>query len=82
MLDAGEPRELSQIAVTTDTPGFTAEIRAGDSPDGPFDTVVGAVPRRWRRRTTWDLDGAEARYYVVWITDLDRAAHVNEVVAN
>ena len=32
--------------------------------------------------TTWDLDGAEAQYYVVWITELDRAAHVNEVVAN
>ena len=81
VLDAGEPRELSQIAVTTDTPGFTAEIRAGNSPDGPFDTVVGPS-RTVNESTTWDLDGAESQYYVVWITDLDRAAHVNEVVAN
>ena len=33
---SGTPK---QIAVTTDTPGFTAEIRAGDSPQGPFETV-------------------------------------------
>ena len=81
VLDAGEPRELSQIAITTDTPGFTAEIRAGNSPDGPFDTAIGQS-RTVAESTTWDLDGAEAQYYVVWITDLDRTAHVNEVVAN
>ena len=80
VLDAGEPRALSQIAVTTDTPGFTAEIRAGDSPQGPFDTVVGSS-RTAADSTTWDLDGAKSRYYVVWITQLDRVAHVNEAVA-
>ena len=81
MLDAGEPRELSQIAVTTDTPGFTAEIRAGDSPQGPFDTVVGPS-RTVEESTIWDLDGADARYYAVWITRLDRVAHINEAVAS
>jgi serine/threonine-protein kinase len=81
VLDAGEPRELSQIAITTDTPGFTAEIRAGGSAEGPFDTVVGPS-RTVAESTTWDLDGAEARYYVVWITQLDRVAHVNEAEAN
>ena len=81
VLDAGEQRELSQIAVTTDTPGFTAEIRAGASPQGPFDTVVGPS-RTVVASTTWDLEGAETRYYAVWITRLDRVAHVNEAVAN
>ena len=80
-LDAGAARELSQIAVTTDTPGFTAEIRAGDSPEGPFDTVVGPS-RTVNDSTTWDLDGAKSRYYVVWITRLDRVAHINEAVAS
>ncbi len=80
VLDAGEPRDLSQIAVTTDTPGFTAEIRAGDSREGPFDTVVGPS-RTVGESTTWDLEGAEARYFAVWITQLDRVAHVNEVKA-
>ena len=55
VLDAGEPSELSQIAVTTDTPGFRAEIRAGSSPQGPFDTVVGPS-RTVGESTTWDLD--------------------------
>jgi serine/threonine-protein kinase len=80
VLDAGEPRELSQIAVTTDTPGFTAEIRAGDSPEGPFDTVLGPS-RTVGESTIWDLDGSEAQYFAVWITQLDLVAHVNEVKA-
>jgi hypothetical protein len=33
--------------------------------------------------TVWDLDAADARYYVVWITDLGEHAqvHVNEAEA-
>jgi hypothetical protein len=81
VLDAGEARDLSQVAVTTDTPGFTAEIRAGDSPEGPFDTVVGPS-RTVADSTTWDLDGAKSRYYAIWITQLDRVAHVNEAAAS
>jgi len=81
VLDAREPRQLSQLAVTTDTPGFTAEIRAGGSPQGPFDTVVGPS-RTVRASTTWNLNGAEGRYYAIWITQLDRVAHVNEAIAN
>ena len=34
----GTPQTLT---LTTDTPGFNAEIRGGSSPDGPFDTDVG-----------------------------------------
>jgi serine/threonine-protein kinase len=81
VLDAGSVRELSQIAVTTDTPGFTAEIRAGSSPQGPFDAVVGSS-RTVNDSTTWDLDGAKSRYYVIWITQLDRVAHINEARAS
>jgi hypothetical protein len=35
------------------------------------------------RRTTFDVDtrGETYRYYLVWITDLDTRAHVNEVRA-
>ena len=80
VVDAGEARELSQLAVTTDTPGFTAEIRSGNSAEGPFETVVGPS-KRVEASTVWNLEGAEARYYLVWITELDRVAHVNEVEA-
>jgi len=67
--------------LTTDTPGFNAEIRAGSSPDGPFDTVV-AGDARTAPTTTWELHGTDAPYLAVWITDLDRVAHVNEVTAS
>ena len=80
VLDAGAPKKVDKLAVTTDTPGFTAEIRAGDSPDGPFETVGGE--QTVAASTTWELDGADARYYVVWITELDGSAHVNEVKAS
>ena len=81
VVDAGDARSLSQIAVTTDTPGFTAEIKAGDSAEGPFETV--AAGKAVGATTTWDLDGSEARFYVVWITDLGDEAqvHINEVKA-
>lgn len=81
ILDAGQRRELSQLAISTDTPGFTAEIRAGDSRDGPFDRVVGGS-KEVRARTVWKLSDAEARYLVVWITELDGVAHVNEAKAS
>ncbi len=80
VLDAGTARALSSLRVTTDTPGFEAEIRSGTSRTGPFETVVGAS-RTVGARSTWELDGDDARFYVVWITGLDGNAHVNEVEA-
>ena len=70
--------DAAKLAVTTDTPGFTAEIRAGSSASGPFDRVV-AAGKTVNASTTFDLEGDSARFYVVWITDLDGRAHVNEV---
>ena len=74
----GAPQRLT---LTTDTPGFNAEIRAGNSPDGPFDTVV-AGDARTAATTTWELGDTDAPYFVLWITDLDGVAHVNEVTAS
>jgi putative peptidoglycan lipid II flippase len=81
VVDAGAARELSQLSLTTDTPGFTAEVRAGDSAEGPFETVVGAG-KTVGQTTAWELDGSEHRYYTIWITALDGRAHVNEVEAS
>ena len=80
VLDAGEPTALEQIAVTSDTPGFSAEIQAGESPTGPFETV--SESKVVNGQATWQLDGTEAQYYVVWITELIGSAHVNEVTAS
>jgi eukaryotic-like serine/threonine-protein kinase len=70
--------EVSSVTVRTDTPGFTAEIRAGDSPTS-FDATVGES-RTIDASTTFEVD-TDARYLVLWITDLDSVAHVNEVTA-
>ncbi|HEY6584717.1 MAG TPA: protein kinase [Gaiellaceae bacterium] len=80
VLDAGQEAAPSRITVTTDTPGYQAEIRAGDSPSGPFDAV--SDNQTVNETTTFQLNDAKARYFVVWITDLDGSAHVNEVKAS
>jgi hypothetical protein len=81
VLDAGSPTEVSRLVVQTDTPGFTAEIQAGAAPSGPFTTVGGS--RTVAGTTTFPLEDANARYYLVWITDLgtNSVAHVNEIRA-
>ena len=79
------PREvaLSRLTIRAD-PGFTARVKAGRSPGGPFENVsgekdvVGEV-------TTFAVDTKDQayRYYVVWLT-LPREggqAHIYEVTA-
>ncbi len=81
VLDAGAPKQVSTLTVTTDTPGYTAVIEAGNSAGGPFSKV--SDPRTVGATTPFALRGGSARYYVIWITDLgaDDAVHVNEVRA-
>ncbi len=80
VLDAGGPRELASVTVTTDTPGFRAEIQAGESDGGPFRRD--APSRQGGQTTTFPIRGeAELQYYVVWITDLDGRARITEVTA-
>jgi hypothetical protein len=81
VLDAGAKRQVKRLTVHTDTPGFTAEIRAGASPTGPWTTVAPGKPVG--ATTAFALNNADARYYMVWITDLGgmSVAHVNEVRA-
>jgi serine/threonine-protein kinase len=79
VLDAGRDVDLATITVRTNTPGFTAEIKAGDSNSDFPDTV--ADGRTVENGTTFDIGGGKARYYLLWITRLDSLAHVNEVTA-
>ncbi len=69
------------IKVTTDTDGFTAVIRAGDSQSGPFHDVS---PKATVNGTTSFPIRGSGKYFVVWITDLggNDAVHVNEVHAS
>jgi hypothetical protein len=82
VLDAGSKVTLSKLGIATDTPGFKAVIRAGDSPDGDFRTV--SAEKTVESNTFFTLRNATARYFVVWITSLGpgyRYAHVNAISA-
>jgi serine/threonine-protein kinase len=85
VLDAGKPVQLHRVSFTTSTPGLTAEILAADSPDGPFDAVVGASQTVSGGRADFTIANGQHRYYVIWITRLGdsfRNAHIDEVTAN
>jgi eukaryotic-like serine/threonine-protein kinase len=69
VLDAGEPVELAEIVVASSTPGFTAEIHAGDSLEGPFDRVVSSSQAAGET-TAFPIEGEAARFYLLWITEL------------
>jgi serine/threonine-protein kinase len=81
VLDAGNRVELGGIVVTSEAPGFTAVIQAGNRSEGPFENV--SEEQVVEERTTFDLDTAERpfRFYVLWITALEDRALVNEVQA-
>jgi tRNA A-37 threonylcarbamoyl transferase component Bud32 len=79
VLDAGEPIELARLVLVTDAPGFTFLLRAGESPEGPFEDVSEEVEAEERTELDVDTDGRALRYYLVWITEPNTRAHVNEV---
>jgi serine/threonine protein kinase len=77
VLDARAEVDPRAITVVSETPGFQAEIRAGTGPQGPFEPV--SQSQTVADETRFELNGAKARYFVVWITDLDGRARINEV---
>jgi eukaryotic-like serine/threonine-protein kinase len=84
VLDAGTRVSARRITVDTLTPGFTAEIQAGNERSGgDFHPV--ASPQTVKGEATFELDlHAPKRYYVVWITKLPPGAdavEINEVRA-
>jgi len=80
ILDAGKGVSIEHLQIVSDEPGFTAEILAGNQPTGGF--VPFSEEQEIGRRTTLELAGGRSyRYYVIWITDPNRRAHVNEVRA-
>ena len=79
VVDAGKAVKLSRLTVHTPTPGFVAVVRAGASPTGPF--ADDSASQQVGPTTTFALRGANARYYVVWITRLPPGgkAEISEV---
>jgi serine/threonine-protein kinase len=81
VLSAPRNVALKQMTVTTDTPGYTAQIRIGNSPTGPF--TQDSSPKTINGSADFPLKGTTGKYYEVWITDLgpNSSVHVNEVKA-
>ena len=79
IVEAGRRREVSEITIITDTPGFTALIGGANSQTGEFRELT--EERTVEEETTFELNAAPYRYYLVWITSLDEVAHVNELRA-
>jgi serine/threonine-protein kinase len=81
VVDARRSVALKRLAVQTPTPGFTAQVLAGDSSGGGFQPDSSA--QSVGGNTTFTLNGATARYYVVWITRLPPGgkAEISEVTA-
>jgi tRNA A-37 threonylcarbamoyl transferase component Bud32 len=80
VLNAAGGSSAKELVVTSETPGFTAVIKEGTSPERA--TAV-SEPEQVGSRTTFHLRGGSGDVYVLWITELapDRVAKVNEVTA-
>ena len=82
VLDAGKDVELHQIGIATQTPGFTAVIKGGDSQTSFTKNL--SVPTTVLDGTRIRLTGGPYRYYEIWITRLGSGyqnAWINEVRA-
>ena len=81
VVDAGHAVKLGTLTVSTPTPGFTAQVKAGPSRQGPF--ADDSAPQTVGATTTFHLTGATARYYVIWITRLPAGgkAEISEVTS-
>jgi serine/threonine-protein kinase len=81
VVDAGAAVKPDSLTIQSSTPGFTADVKAGASSNGPFDTVSSSMDVG--SRTTFRLSvDPPRRYYLIWITKLPedaRRAAVNEV---
>jgi hypothetical protein len=79
VLDAGRPVKASRVVLTTETPGYAAQVQIGNSATGPFSPVSGA--KRTTSHTTFALKPRRGRYVMIWITSMPTGgeAAVNEV---
>ena len=81
ILAAPGPVKAKTLTVVSTTPGYTAVIKAGQSQTGPF--TDDSASETGGARTTFHLDGTEAPYYLIWLTNRgdNGAVRINEVTA-
>jgi serine/threonine-protein kinase len=81
VLDAGSAVALSKVTVHTLTPGFSAQIEVGNTPDS---FVVDSSSQTVESSATFTLNGKSGRYWMVWLSRLGpaRTAQITEVTAS
>lgn len=79
VVDAGRRVKASRVVVTSETPGYAAQVWVGNSPTGPFAAV--SASKTTVRRTAFVLRPRSGRYVMLWITSMPPAgaAAVNEI---
>jgi tRNA A-37 threonylcarbamoyl transferase component Bud32 len=85
VLDAGSAMRLRELGIATATPGFQAEIEAGDSAAGPFNDAVSPDETVTSQKVFNLITSAPHRYYVIWITALPpggASVRINDVTAS
>lgn len=82
VLDTGQSVKARRVVVATETPGYTADVRVGSSPAGPFAAV--SKEQSLKARTTFALTPRSGRYLMLWITSMpeEGAAAVNEITVS
>ncbi len=73
MLELTEPRDVREVRIATDLPGWVVDVRVADQPSPTLDgwqLASEPTPVRDGGRVEVDLDGEQARYVLLWITQL------------
>ncbi|HEY2327636.1 MAG TPA: protein kinase [Gaiellaceae bacterium] len=84
VIDAGSSLRLKELGIATATPGFHAQIEAGDSATGPFDTTVSPNEIVTTQKVFNLTMSSQHRYFLIWITQLPPGgqARINDVTAS
>lgn len=71
VFDLGEEVALDEVLITFDAPGYSVEILAGNSaPESTEDLSPITGDQSVDQEQTFSVDGAEGRYWLVWVTGL------------
>jgi predicted Ser/Thr protein kinase len=81
VVGAVRPVAPQTLSIVTDTPGFTAEVKAGDNIDGPFHAVSDSRTIDGTS-ASFNLNGG-GRYFLLWITNLggNDQVRIDEITA-
>jgi eukaryotic-like serine/threonine-protein kinase len=81
VFDLGGANAVTEVEIVSDTPDYEVQIRAGDRPPAGPESLEPVA--RGRAPSRFSFGAVEARYWLVWITELPGSgggyAHIGEV---